>query len=142
MKTQTTNSAVSATALALLPVVVATSMLLMTTLVLAQDTTTTDPCFFDNVQLRNAVVEYAVDSSITSEVSTKHGWPIGAWCVGNVTDFHDVFYLVDINEDISSWDMSSATTLANMFGNNSAFNQDISSWASFALVCCLSLLDK
>lgn len=104
-----------------------TTMSTTTTTVMAQSSSV-DPCFQDNIQLRNAVVEYAVDSSAASEVAGKHGWPIGDWCVGNVTDFHDIFYRVDINEDISDWDVSSAVSLSNMFGNNTAFNQDVSAW--------------
>jgi Mycoplasma protein of unknown function, DUF285 len=134
MKSQTANAARTVCAL----LVVASSS--TTTTVMAQTTTeeTTDPCFQDNVQLRNAVVEYVVDSSFTAEVSIKHDWPIGVWCVGNVTDFHDVFYRVDMNEDISAWDMSRATTLSNMFGNNTVFNQDISSWVREALLLSIS----
>jgi surface protein len=32
------------------------------------------------------------------------------------------------NQDISNWDVSSATRISHMFQYNSAFNQDISGW--------------
>ena len=33
-----------------------------------------DPCFQGNLQLRNAVVEYATDSSTNTEVAGQYGW--------------------------------------------------------------------
>eukprot|EP00978_Attheya_sp_CCMP212_P029108 scaffold102394_cov35-Attheya_sp.AAC.1 len=34
------------------------------------------------------------------------------------------------NQDLSAWDVSSITTMQNMFNSASAFNQDLCAWAS------------
>jgi Mycoplasma protein of unknown function, DUF285 len=52
---------------------------------------------------------------------TDNYYPIGQWDVSNIEDFSYVFdaernpLLVDFNEDLSNWDMSSATNLGYMF---------------------------
>ena len=64
-----------------------------------------------------------LDSSQFSTVASTYGWPIGAWCVGDVTDMTSVFSgdrnanLQSFNEDISEWDVSKVTTMNNMFGS-------------------------
>jgi Mycoplasma protein of unknown function, DUF285 len=99
---------------------------------------TTASCFTTNSELRNAVLQYVqpgVSSDQNSELAIKYGFPIDRWCVGRVTDFSRVFTPPEdddtgtlFNEDISSWDMSNATSLASMFEGAFAFDQDISSW--------------
>ena len=46
----------------------------------------------------------------------------------NVTDMSSAFAEASFNEDISSWDTSNVTNMAQMFYSCSEFNQDISSW--------------
>ena len=43
-----------------------------------------------------------------NDVKAKYGWPIGTWCVKDVTDMHFLFNRKEtFNEDINSWDVSS-----------------------------------
>lgn len=74
------------------------------------------------------------DNSEVSEIAQLYGWPIGNWCVDLVEDFTEVFSynrdsaLINFNEDISSWNTSSATTMRRLFRGANQFNQDISGW--------------
>merc|ERR1711957_762541 len=45
-----------------------------------------------------------------------------------VTHMRELFKESDINADISSWDVSSVTTMGAMFRQASVFNSDLSSW--------------
>jgi hypothetical protein len=61
-------------------------------------------CFQETAELRAAVEEYvATNKSETSDVALRYGWPIGTWCVGNLTSFEKVFATVKLNHDISDW---------------------------------------
>ena len=99
-------------------------------------------CFADRDELKAAVDQY-IDgdcSNIFSKcnVTQIYGWPIGTWCVGNVTDMSHLFAgKTTFNEDLSGWDVSSVIIMANMFGAlmqgggkklRSGFNSDISNW--------------
>ena len=53
---------------------------------------------------------------------------ISTWDVGDVTDFNGIFYHTDFNDDITNWDVSSATNMYGMFQYATAFNQDLSNW--------------
>ena len=58
---------------------------------------------------------------------------ITTWNVGNVLSFSNFLnnWRVNsgtFNQDLSSWDVSSATNMAGMFSYQSSFNQDITSW--------------
>lgn len=61
-------------------------------------------CFQETAELRAAVEEYvATNKSETSEVALRYGWPIGTWCVGNLTSFEKVLSTVKLNHEISDW---------------------------------------
>ena len=51
-------------------------------------------------------------------------FPIGVWCVDNVTDFSYTFDGVSLNEPLTGWKTSKATTMAYMF-RHSTFNQPL-----------------
>jgi hypothetical protein len=54
--------------------------------------------------------------SMPSGVSDTYGWPIGSWCVGDVTDMSNLFEGLDtFDEDISGWNMSSVANMREMF---------------------------
>lgn len=92
-------------------------------------------CFTNSTELRDAVVQYLSNPVEGTSTTTTYGHPIGSWCVGQVTDFTDLFVnAVSFNEDISSWDMSNAVTIDGMFDRAAAFNQDISKWSTFSVV--------
>jgi surface protein len=54
---------------------------------------------------------------------------IGSWDVSSVTDMADMFgFADDFNQDISSWNVSSVTDMSEMFEETDSFNQDLSNW--------------
>jgi surface protein len=82
-----------------------------------------------------------------AELSATYGLPMGTWCVSRIQDFSFMFtgYIERnvqlsnnvinptralFNEDISAWDVSSATTMRGMFANAEAFNQNLSAWST------------
>jgi surface protein len=66
---------------------------------------------------------------LCTNVSDVFGWPIGSWCVGNVTDMSYLFAGIDtFDEDISGWDVDRVTNMSGMFRGATAFNGDISGW--------------
>lgn len=86
-------------------------------------------CFEGRNELADAVSEYLADNSPDTQVAQEYGWPIGKWCVSEVTDFSELFEnATAFNEDLSEWDTSSATTMAKMFIMAQSFNQALSSW--------------
>eukprot|EP00978_Attheya_sp_CCMP212_P000835 scaffold1747_cov53-Attheya_sp.AAC.2 len=51
------------------------------------------------------------------------------WDVSSVTTMHQMFMFASaFNQDLSAWDVSSVTGMQQMFYNAFAFNQDISAW--------------
>jgi len=80
---------------------------------------------------------YAPDTPDLSQV-TNMAFMFGAafdfnqdlsnWDVSSVTNMAEMFYDTDFNQDLSSWDVSSVTTMSGMFEEATAFNQDISNW--------------
>jgi surface protein len=55
--------------------------------------------------------------------------PLATTCTSDITDMWAMFYHAEeFNQDIGSWDVSSATDMRWMFDGATAFNQDISSW--------------
>jgi surface protein len=111
--------------------------------------------FEDAETLRNVVGTYigaayynsTSSASVLANLTEKYG-PISQWDVSRVTDFSLVFYRGDrpgyrtagddlttfdpkenlFNEDISGWDVSSATTMEGMFAGATKFNQSLSAW--------------
>ena len=64
-----------------------------------------------------------------NKVKEEYGWPIGTWCVGEVTDMHFLFVdKTDFNEDISEWDTSSCEDFYEMFSYAKSFNGDLGKW--------------
>ncbi|MDG2492230.1 MAG: BspA family leucine-rich repeat surface protein [Flavobacteriaceae bacterium] len=56
-------------------------------------------------------------------------YEISSWDTSNVTTMADMFKnATNFNQDISGWDTSSVTDVSYMFFNAASFNQDISSW--------------
>ncbi len=54
---------------------------------------------------------------------------LASWDVSSVTSMANMFRLTGtFNQDISSWDVSNVTTMRFMFTSSKAFNQDIGSW--------------
>ena len=90
-------------------------------------------CFADKSELKAAVDQYIDEEDCANNdgcaVGQIYGWPIGTWCVGNVTDMSQLFVEKStFNEDLSGWDVSSVTDMAGMFWSALAFNGDISGW--------------
>lgn len=96
-------------------------------------------CFESRQELDEAVQAYLNFPSPANEVSQTYGYPIGSWCVGQVTDFTRLFsslhhgsalrtFYEYFDEPLSGWDMSGATSLNSMFLGALSFNQDISMW--------------
>jgi hypothetical protein len=88
-------------------------------------------CFQNNLELRDAVVAYAMDpSNTTSEVALEYGSPIRVWCVGNVTDFTGIFRDLSprLDEDLSGWDVSSAVSFNNMFSTSTMTGIGLELW--------------
>eukprot|EP00584_Thalassiosira_punctigera_P011087 CAMPEP_0172528674 /NCGR_PEP_ID=MMETSP1067-20121228/2990_1 /TAXON_ID=265564 ORGANISM="Thalassiosira punctigera, Strain Tpunct2005C2" /NCGR_SAMPLE_ID=MMETSP1067 /ASSEMBLY_ACC=CAM_ASM_000444 /LENGTH=621 /DNA_ID=CAMNT_0013312631 /DNA_START=166 /DNA_END=2031 /DNA_ORIENTATION=+ len=91
-------------------------------------------CFVDRTELKAAVDAYIAGGLDCSEenncqVTQEYGWPIGTWCVSNITDMHALFerkYF--FNEDISLWNTSAVVDMSSMFHRATAFNGDLSSW--------------
>lgn len=57
------------------------------------------------------------------------GGNIENWDVSNIQGFASFFEGTQFNDDISGWDVSSATGTGRMFYSNPQFNQDISGWS-------------
>jgi hypothetical protein len=92
-------------------------------------------CFQDRTELLNATNRYI--TSGCGEEKTKcaegdvelYGWPIGEWCVENVTDMSNLFYNREtFDEDISQWDVSNVVDMSWMFYGAQSFAQNLSSW--------------
>lgn len=102
---------------------------------MSQETDSSGPvCFGDNLELRAAAIRYVrencgVRPNTCPELSKKYGWPLGSWCVSQVTDMSGLFQGLDtFDEDISQWEVEQVTDMAYMFYGASSFNQDISRW--------------
>ena len=115
-------------------------------------------CFINKDELQAAVNVYIEQncgnnatksgcSILGRSIAQTYGWPIGSWCVSQVTDmsflfqgkiaFNEDLSLWDasslvgkttFNEDLSGWDVSSVSTMESMFWDAPSFNSDISTW--------------
>ncbi|GAX13791.1 hypothetical protein FisN_30Lh085 [Fistulifera solaris] len=90
--------------------------------------------FTSTEELQAAVDEYLVRGHPSHTVSQVYGWPIGKWNVSAVTNFTALFSVDrnpnarSFNADLSSWDVSHATTMRKMFQGAQVFDQNLSSW--------------
>ena len=68
---------------------------------MSQETDSSGPvCFGDNLELRAAAIRYVkegcgVTANTCPELSRKFGWPLGSWCVSQVTDMSGLFQGLD-----------------------------------------------
>ena len=88
-------------------------------------------CFQDKAELQIAIYEYIQQGCTNNPgcaAGRTFGWPMNSWCVSRVTDMSFLFSNKDnFNEDLSDWDVSSVTSMYEMF-SECPFNQDISKW--------------
>jgi hypothetical protein len=82
-------------------------------------------CFRDNTELRNAVLAFEGNPNSTE---SDYGSPIGTWCVKDVTDFTEIFSNINLDEDLSGWDVSNATSFRSMFSESSMTGIGLGSW--------------
>ena len=54
--------------------------------------------------------------------------PLNNWNTSNVTTMYFLFYNTSFNQPIGNWDTSEVNNMDSMFGNNPAFDQNISTW--------------
>jgi surface protein len=98
-------------------------------------------CFTTRGELKAAVDQYVQKNWGTAD-SSKYGWPIGSWCVGNVTDMQSLFEGLDtFNEDISGWNVGQVTDMSRMFYNALSFNQDVSKWNTSSVATMESMFE-
>ena len=89
-------------------------------------------CFpSDGVDFRMSVTAYLAsrDDYAASDLGQQYGPNIQQWCTSNIRDFGQLFELQPtFDEDISSWDVSQATDMRNMFLNATSFRQNLCPW--------------
>jgi surface protein len=86
-----------------------------------------------------------MEGGYTAELSATYGLPMGRWCVSGIQDFSFLFTGANertfnsdslhptrgsFDEDISAWDVSSATDMTAMFSGAEAFDQDLAGWST------------
>ena len=131
-KTQCRIRIVGSVALAVLLVIVAVGVILGTRPGgSSAPGETFSKCFKSTDDLRQAVKEFL--SGEATDLNETLG-SIDTWCVSEIEDFSFLFSAdenlnaASFNEDISSWDLSSATSTRGMFLNAAEFNQSLSNW--------------
>ena len=93
-------------------------------------------CFVNKDELQAAVDGYIAQNCATNRntsfclgLETSYGWPIGTWCVSQVTDMSYLFSNKEtFNEDLSGWDVSSVSNMGFMLDGATSFNQDLCAW--------------
>lgn len=85
-------------------------------------------CFDTTDELRIAINQYIDADTYDSTLATQYGWPLGQWCVSLLQDFSNLFCNTNLHhknsfdEDLSSWDVSKATSMEGMFQNCHHYN--------------------
>jgi len=88
-----------------------------------------DVCFYGGYGDRKCHTDTRVDDNECDRIKKRYGWPMNAWCVGDVTDMHFLFVEKrDFDEDISDWDVSNVIDFYETFSYASSFNGDLSKW--------------
>lgn len=86
-------------------------------------------CFVTHDELRQAVLDYSRNpTDAQSDVAMRYGWPIGNWCVSQITDFSRIFKYSTLNEPLNHWDVSNARTVERMFYGARNMNQNLTPW--------------
>eukprot|EP00984_Skeletonema_dohrnii_P001872 scaffold625_cov169-Skeletonema_dohrnii-CCMP3373.AAC.9 len=92
-------------------------------------------CFADSKELKSAIDRYVQlgcnegAAFCPASIVEKYGWPMGSWCVDDVTDMASLFEGLDtFDEDISGWNVGQVTAMNRMFWGASSFNHNLSSW--------------
>ena len=80
-----------------------------------------DPCFPHSYMLKSTIDRYvqagcsAGVDVCPAEIVGRYGWPIGSWCVDNVTHMANLFKGLDtFDEDISGWNVGQVTDMSYM----------------------------
>ena len=85
-------------------------------------------CIRDRSELDTGILSYTQFQE-NSKSARIFGWPIGTWCVSQVSDFSNLFQnFPDFDEDISDWDVSGAIDMNGMFFMVHSFNHPIGLW--------------
>ena len=102
-------------------------------------------CFADSETLKALVNRYVNEGcgalvTLCTDISDTYGWPIGSWCVDDITDMSELFrYLRTFDEDISGWNVGQVTDMEAMFRGASSFNQDLSMWNTSSVTTMSSM---
>ena len=84
-------------------------------------------CFSTTEELRDAVNKYTQAGSELALIRKTYGSSIRYWCVGDLTDFSQIFYKKEFfNEPLDGWNLSNAVTTNAMFREARRYNQDLS----------------
>ena len=81
-----------------------------------------------NTYTNRTDLKAAVDACLSIN-ATGQSCNMNSWDVSSVTSMYQMFYNKgDFNADISAWDTSSVTDMSYMFNGATSFNADISGW--------------